>query len=656
MFRPKLLNMNIEEVIEDFKKKDFKKALSSIEKILMENPNSEQNINLKGVILANLDRVIEARQCWFDAIKINDSYFDPIYNLGDSYLKKSEHDKALKYFIKASELQPKNFIVHFRIGYLFMQKQNWDKSLLYFNKSKDLNNKFPKTFFNIAIILNLLNKKKESILFFKSYIELQPNDIEAYYSLGICYREIGNIQMAEKTFLKAFKIDPEYPYLKGQLQFMKNHLCDWSNYNESKKNIEKDIVKNKKTITPWQALSIVESPKLLKDNTKLFINNKVFNDKNLIDKRKITLGYFSPDFCEHAVSNQFKQILKLHDKKKFEIIGFYLNSKQDETLYEIKKYFDKFFDINQMSTEDIIKLTKAQKVDIAIDLAGYTYANRYQVFNQRCAPIQVSYLGFAGSTGLNNMDYLIADKTVIPENCRKYYSEKIIYMPNTFMPANDTQKKSNKNLKRKDFGIPNNAVIYCCFNKSYKITPDVFNIWIDIINEVENSILWLNISNDQTKLNIINYAKKNSLNLNKIFFTNRSKKYEDYLEKHSLADIFLDTYPFSAHSTGYASLLSGVPVVTYKSETFANNVCSSLLLEAKLQELITNNLLDYKNLAIELGRNKKRLNYIKNKLKENFIKKKIFNSGLYVQDLEKAYYKIYHLKRNNKRCSDLYLD
>ena len=130
----------------------------------------------------------------------------------------------------------------------------------------------------------------------------------------------------------------------------------------------------------------------------------------------------------------------------------------------------------------------------------------------------------------------------------------------------------------------------------------------------------------------------------------------DYLEKHSLADIFLDTYPFSAHSTGYASLLSGVPVVTYKSETFANNVCSSLLLEANLQELITNNLLDYKNLAIELGRNKKRLNYIKNKLKENFIKKKIFNSGLYVQDLEKAYYKIYHLKRNNKRCSDLYLD
>ena len=648
--------MNIEDVLEDFKKKDFKKALSGIEKILFENPNSEQNVNLKGVILANLDRVIEARKCWFNAISINNSYFDPIYNLGDSYLKKNEHDEALKYFTKASEIQPKNFIVYFRIGYLFMQKQNWDKALLYFKKSMNLNNKFSKTFFNMAIIFNLLNKKKDSIQFFTNYIKLQPNDLEAYYSLGICYREIGDIQMAEKTFLKASKLDPEYPYLKGQLQFMKNHLCDWVNYNQSKKNIENDITKNKKIITPWQALSVIDSPKLLKENIMLFINNKEFNKKNLIYKKKITLGYFSPDFCEHAVSNQFKQILKLHDRKKFEIIGFYLNSKQDEKLNEMKNYFDKFFDISQLSTQDIIKLTEVQKIDIAIDLAGYTYANKYEIFNQRCAPIQVSYLGFAGSTGLNNMDYLIADKTVIPDTCRKFYSEKIIYMPNTFMPGDDTQKISEKNLKRKDFDIPDNAIIYCCFNKSYKITPDIFDIWINIINKVENSILWLNISNDQTKLNIINYAKKKGLNSNKIFFTNRSKRYEDYLEKHSLADVFLDTYPFSAHSTGYASLISGVPIVTYKSHTFANNVCSSLLIEAHLQELITKNLSDYKNLAIELGQNKKRLNFIKNNLKKNFIEKKIFNSRLYVLDLEKAYYKIYHLKKDNRDFSDLNID
>ena len=373
-------------------------------------------------------------------------------------------------------------------------------------------------------------------------------------------------------------------------------------------------------------------------------------------KKKITLGYFSPDFCEHAVSNQFKQILKLHDKKKFEIIGFYLNSKQDEKLYEMKTYFDKFFDINQMSTEDIIKLTQVHKIDIAIDLAGYTYSNRYQIFNQRCAPLQVSYLGFAGSTGLNNMDYLIADKTVIPDSCRKFYSEKIIYMPNTFMPGDDTQKISENKLKRKDFGIPDNAVIYCCFNKSYKITPEIFNTWINIINKVENSILWLNISNDQTKLNIINYAKKMGLNSNKIFFTDRSKKYEDYLEKHSLADIFLDTFPYSAHSTGYASLISGVPIVTYKSETFATNVCSSLLMEADLQEFITKDLSDYKRLAIELGQNKKKLNSIKNKLKENFLKKKVFNSKSYILTFEKAFYKIYHLKKNNKICSDLILD
>ena len=648
--------MNIKDVIENFKKKNFEEALSGIEKILIKNPNFEQNINLKGVILANLNRIIEARQCWLQALKINNLYFDSIYNLGDSYLNNKEYDEALKYFIKALDLQAKNFIIHFKIGYLFMQKQRLDEALLYFNQSKNLNNKFPNTLFNMGIVLNLLNKKKEAILSFESYIKLQPNDVEAYYSLGICYREIGDVKMAEKIFSNAFKINPEYPYLKGQLQFARNHLCDWHNYDDFKKNIEKDIINNKKSITPWQALSVIESPKLLKNNSMLFANNEKFNHKNFINKRKITLGYFSPDFCEHAVSNQFRQILKLHDKKKFEIIGFYLSSKKDERLYEIKTYFDKFYNISQMSVGDIIKLVEDQKVDIAIDLAGFTNANRYQIFNKRCAPIQVSYLGFAGSTGLKNMDYLIGDKTVIPDSCRKFYSEKIIYMPNTFMPGDDTQKISKKNLQRKDFGIPNDAIIYCCFNKSYKITPGIFNIWINVLKKVENSILWLNISNNQTKLNIMNYAEKNSLNSNKIFFTDRSKNYEDYLEKHSLADIFLDTCPYSAHSTGYASLISGVPIVTYKSETFANNVCSSLLIEANLQELVTKNLSDYKSLAIELGQNKLKLNNIKNRLKKDFIDKKIFNSELYTQDLEKAFYKIYELKKNNRNSCDLRFD
>ena len=224
------------------------------------------------------------------------------------------------------------------------------------------------------------------------------------------------------------------------------------------------------------------------------------------------------------------------------------------------------------------------------------------------------------------------------------------------MPGDDTQKISEKIFNRKDFGIPDNAIIYCCFNKSYKITPSIFDIWINIINEVQNSILWLNISNDKTKLNILEYAKKKGLNPSKIFFTDRSKKYEDYLAKHSLADVFLDTFPYSAHSTGYASLISGVPIITYKSDTFVNNVCSSLLIEANLKEFITETLSDYQSLAIKLGRDKEKLNSIKNKLKEEFIKKKIFNSKSYILDLEKAFYKIYHLKKDHRICNDLILD
>ena len=639
--------MNIQDVIEELKKKKFDKALSGIDEILNKNPNTEQNINLKGVILLNLERVIEARKCWFQAIRINKQYFDPFYNLGDSYLKKNEHDDALKYFTKALDLQPKNFIVHFRIGYLFMQKQNWDKALLYFNKSMDLNNQFPNTFFNMAIILNLLNKKKESIQFFKSYIELQPNNIEAYYSLGICYREIGDIQMAEKTFLKAFKINPEYPYLKGQLQFMKNHLCDWVNYNETKKNIEKDIEQNKKAITPWQALSVIESPKLLKDNTALFLDNKEFNNKNLIDKKKITLGYFSPDFCEHAVSNQFKQILKLHDKKKFEIVGFYLNSKQDEKLYEIKTYFDKFLDVRLKTDEQIVEMSRELKIDIAVDLKGFTLNNRFGIFVKRCAPLQISYLGYPGTLASDSIDYLVADKILIPDENKKFYSEKIIYMPNTYQVNDSTLKVSEKKFERKDLGLPEKGIVFCSFNQSYKILPDMFKIWTQIIKKVENSVLWLMTDNEITEKNLKNEFIKNDIKENRLIFASRMH-HREHLSRLKLADIFLDTFPYNAHTTASDALRVGIPVVTLKGQSFASRVASSLLNCLDLNELTTDNENEYQKVAIKLAENNSLLQEIKRKINSNISTKPLFDTKLFTQHLEKAYLTVIQRLKKNK--------
>ena len=377
------------------------------------------------------------------------------------------------------------------------------------------------------------------------------------------------------------------------------------------------------------------------------------NSFDIAPRQKINIGYFSADFCEHAVSNQLSEILKMHDKNKFNTFGFYLGTKIDNKLREIKKNFNDFFYISQIETRNIIQLVKNLKIDIAVDLMGYTKSNRYKIFNERCAPIQVSYLGYAGTTGLKNMDYLIADESVILNDYRKYYLEKIIYMPNSFMPNNENQIISEKKYTKMSEGLPKNGIVYCCFNKHYKITPKIFDVWIDILKNVENSILWLNSAEEDTKKNILEYSRQKGLSQKKIFFTERTLGYPEYLSKHQLADIFLDTSPFSAHSTGCASLLAGVPIITISGKSYANNVCSSLLRSIGMGELIAENLTEYKDKAIYLGKNLDKLLNIKKKIKNNNMGKSLFDSKTYTKDLEKAFSQIYKTKKNKLQNEDL---
>ncbi len=648
--------MNLQNVLKKFSKKNYVEALKDLNELLIIDPQSIEKINLKGVILQFLKKNKEARENWVKALNINNSYFDPYFNLGNSYMQDGYYDIAEKYYKEAARCEPNNFKIFYQLGILYMNKRELKKSFDFFLKSKDINKSFASTYYNLGIILNSLNRKKDSINYFNEAIKLNPKYIEAYFSLGTIYREIKDFESSKKFFLEAIKVDPNYPYLKGALRFVKNNLCDWEDYEKDLADLEIDIKNDKKVVTPWQGLSLFSSPITQFQNTKLFTEDKkLILTPITLRREKINLAYFSANFCEHAVSNQLSEILKLHDKEKFNIFGFYLGTKEDSRLLEVKNYFKKFFYISEKSNDDILKLVNDLGVDIAIDLMGFTKNNRHEIFNKRCAPIQVSYLGYAGTTGLKNMDYLIADKNVITNKYRKFYSEKIIYMPDSFMPNNESQIISKKiNLKEKE-GLPKNSIVYCCFNKHYKITPKIFDLWVNILNNVENSVLWLNSAEQQTKENIYKHSKRMGLNPERIFFTDRSKNYSDYLSKHMLADIFLDTSPFSAHSTGCGSLIAGVPIITLVGKTYASNVCSSLLKAIDMDELVSKNAEEYKKKAIDLGNNAKDLLKIKEKIKNKSVKKNLFNSKIYTQNLEKAYKQIYEIKINNFDNKDFYI-
>ena len=644
---------NIENVLKNFKNKNYIEALEELDKILIIDPSSVEKLNLKGVILQLLNRPDEARQNWINASKINDKYYDPYFNLGNSFMDEKNYDDAEMYYSKAANCQPENFKIYYQLGFLFMKKNELKKAYDFFNKSKNYNNKFAPTYYNIGVILNNLNKKNETINYLIKAIEINPEYTDAFFLLGVTYREIKKFNLSKKYFLEAFKLNPDYPYLKGAIRFIKNTLCEWNDYEKELIELENDIKNKKKVTTPWQGLSLFDSPSIQLENTVLFTDNQKKNSHEITAKQKINLAYISANFCEHAVSNQLSEIFKIHDKNKFNIFGFYLGTKIDSKLEEIKNSFDYFFDISQTSTEKIIQLIKDLKIDIAIDLMGFTRSNRYKIFSNRCAPIQVSYLGFAGTTGLKNMDYLIADENVINNNSRQYYSEKIIYLPNSFMPNNENQNISEKKFTKADEGLPENSLVYCCFNKHYKITPKIFDIWVDILKDVENSIIWLNSAEEQTKKNIFDYSKSRGLDPKKIVFTKRSLSYPEYLSKHQLADIFLDTNPFSAHSTGCGSLMAGVPIITVLGKSFATNVCASLLKSLDMEELISKNFDEYKNKAIDLGKNPDKLLSIKKKIKKSIIQKPLFDSKFYTKNLEKAFSEIYRIKKSQLQPEDL---
>lgn len=647
----------MKEIIKNIKNKDFLTALKNINILLVTDPKSVEKLNLKGVILQLTNRPLEARQNFFKAFEINNEHFDSSFNLGNSFMEEENYDLAEKYFKISNKIQPKNFKPYFQLGSLFLKKRDFKIAYYFFEKSLNFNKSFPTTFYNLGVALKGLNNKKKSINFFKKAIEFDTNYIDAYIALAETFREVKEFNLSKKMFENAIKINPNYPYLKGALRFVKNALCDWDNCEKDLLNLEKEIFEEKKVCTPWQGLTFFSNPEVLMKNTILSIGKQ---EKRLISitnkSKKIRLAYISANFCEHAVSNQISKVFKLHDKNKFELIGIYLGTKKDFRLNEIKKNFHKFFDMSNTNTEAILNTIKNLDVDIAIDLMGFTSFNRIELFNKRCAPIQVSYLGFAGTTGLINMDYLVADKNVIFNEFEKFYSEKIIYLPHSFMPNNEDQNISEIQFSKSDFNFPKNSIIYCCFNKFYKITEEMFDLWLEILKSIENSVIWLNSAEEETKKNITQYSIKKGVDPKRIYFAKRSTNYDVYLSRHQLADIFLDTSPFSAHSTGCSSLIAGVPIVTLSGKTFANNVCSSLLKNIGLDELITKNKIDYKNKAISLGKNPEQLRDIKKKLKENFLKKPLFNSELYVQNLEKAFTEIYNIKIKNYSTKNIYIN
>ena len=432
-------------------------------------------------------------------------------------------------------------------------------------------------------------------------------------------------------------------------------ICSLNDFQGEMEKIAFNVNRAKKVVQPFSLLSMVDDIALHKKCSQIYTqsNYPSASTLGLLPKhsaaKTIRLGYFSPDFRNHPVSLLTAELFENHSRDHFEVYGFSLHraSDDDPLRMRLKKGFDYFIDVDDRSDLEIAKLVRELNIDIAIDLACHTHHSRMGIFSNRAAPVQVNWLGYAGTSGADYFDYIIADQIVIPESNRKFYCEKVICLPNTFMPDDSKRLPSTKIFSREECGLPEDTFIFCSFNNGYKIHRDVISSWSTILSSIPKSVLWISENNEKFKTNLLAEFEKRGINQKRIIFAKRLISLSDHLSRLALADLFLDTYPYNAHTTALDSLKAGVPILTLMGNSFASRVAASLLSASKLPAMITTSWEQYIALAIELAKSPGSSLILKQNLRSHQLNNPLHDSKLFITNLEKAFHRIYsHYQKN----------
>tara|TARA_B100000131_G_C18118607_1_gene612069 strand:- start:1512 stop:3581 length:2070 start_codon:yes stop_codon:yes gene_type:complete len=630
-----------------FQKKKYKLSIEYIEKAIKINPDSAEANNNLGIVLKENKLFELSLESFKNAINIDPKYVDAYNNIGIVYRELNKHEKAIDSWKKILKIKPNYIHSYNNIGNIFLEKKNPKLAIDNYNIAISLNKNFFEAYFNKGNAFQELNLHEQAIKNYNEAIKIKSNYAEAYYSKGNSLREMNLLEEAIVEYKNAFKFNSQLKNLLGSLIFTKHNLCNWENYNQEINLLKNEILKKKEVSRPFTVLSIFDSLSLQNLSAQIHVNNKykTFNSsKKFINKnknKKIRLAYYSADFRKHAMSYLLVKMFELHDKSKFELFAFSFGIETNDHIQKrISSTFDKFINVREKTDQEIVKLSQEHKIDIAIDLMGFTKLNRFGIFVDKCAPIQINYLGYPGTLGSKCIDYIIADKFLIPKINQKHYSEKIIYLPDSYQVRDSSQKLSEKNYTKKDLGLPENSFIFCCFNRHYKINPKIFSLWMKILNKINGSVLWMLEDNIKTSENLKKEAVKNGINEKRIIFAKRIP-IEEHLSRHKAADLFIDTYPYGAHTTCSDALWTGLPVVTLAGDSFASRVAGSILSAINMKELITYSEKEYLDLIIDLATNSEKLNKLKIKLSKNKNSEPLFNTKLYTKNIESSYSKIY---------------
>ena len=658
---------NKEEILNKAKQLHQKGQIKEAQKLYLElirDNNNDVKLNfLIGTSFLQLKNYQQAISYLNNSIKI-DPNIPHIYNSrGIVHSKTKEFQNAINDFNKAILLKKDFLEAYLNKGIVLKNIKKFEESFKCFNECLKIDSQNPKVYFNLGNLFTEFGKYQEAKNAYDKAIFFNNKFAEAYDGRGDVMRELSKINQDDKYFElsikdseEAYRINENLDYLFGKIVHSKMHLNDWSNFNKQLQIIADGLKNNKKIIVPFPFLSLIDDPQKHKDNSILFAKTFVpilSNNlkKKIIDNSKIKIGYFSADLNAHAVSQLIHKMFRIHDKKKFQIYCYAFGLKEkDEVHKNIEKNVDFYRDIRDIADHEAALVAREDEIDIAIDLQGYTGKQRSGIFANRAAPIQINYLGYPGTMGAKFIDYIIADENLIPKKNQKFYSEKIIYMPDSYQVQDDELKAAEITPSKTKLGLPEDCFIFCAINNNYKILPEVFNSWMKILEKVEQSVLWLLDTNEVAKNNLLRETELRKISSDRIVFAKKTS-YDIYLSQFQHADLFLDTFVYNAGATASNALWMGVPVLTKIGQSYSSRMASSLLHSIGLPELITNSPEAYEKLAVELATNTNKLSTIKLKLKENRLQKALFNTEIFTRNFEEGLQKVYknYLEKNEPK-------
>ncbi len=654
----------INEILELIKKSNFEEAAKKCKEIENKFSNNAELLHTYGFVFYNLKKYEQAIEQWKKAIIISPKFVFALNNIGNALSKINKSDEAINYLNEALKIDPSFFESYYTLSEIFFKKQDYEKSLINIDRALDLRpDNLPTIKIKIELLLKL-NKKKDLLKFLDDAIKHYPDNAELYNNKAKILSELGLKTQSSNTYKTVYMLDPNFPYVLGHIVNDKLINCIWTEIGKDFEEIRKKMDQEKEVADPFLISTLFDSPDLQYKAAKVWIKQyPILDEKKKFEisnnSTKIKLGYYSTDFRDHPVGHLISKMLETHNKSKFDIYGFYLSKKQkdnDRYYLRIKKIFKEFYDVSDMSDKEIVLLSKKLKIDIAIDLVAHTGDDdsKFGIFLNNCAPIQINFLGYPGTSGSDKIDYIIADRTVIPEKNKKHFTEKIIYLPGSYQPSEKDRLVSKRNFTKKDLNLPENDFIFCCFNSNKKILPNILDLWSQILKRVPDSILWLISENDQFQTNLKSEFAKKKIDPERIIFS-KKVPIDEHLNRIKNADLFLDTFPYNAHTTCSDSLWAGVPLVTIEGQSFQSRVASSLLKSSGLDEFITKNENEYLEKAIFFATNKNHLKNLKSKLIESRNENPIFDNLSFTKNIEKAYSLVLEKKLKDEQAQDIYL-